>query len=279
MGLRQFTNSLSIIRRNEHTSRPAAVMRHVLWQVRRLGSPWPIRRRISQSVLMDDEPGGVISQVNMLGLYDYNNMNFVQHLLRADSVFIDVGANIGAYTLIASEQAAVRVISLEPNPTAFSRLQRNVSLNHRSNVTILNRAASASPGMLRMTNNGADPTNRVVSGDAGTSATIEVQVDTLDAVCAAYAVQPTLIKIDVEGHEPHVLAGASACLRTVVGCIVENGDRTVVVDIMRAHGLRGPFYYRHKLGRLQREAQPLAEDAIYIGPAFESYAPATNIPV
>lgn len=269
MNIRQFATSLSIIHRSEHANRPAALMRHVFWQFHKLASPWPIRRQLSRSVLMDDEPGGVIGLVNMLGIYDYNNMSFVQRVLSAGAVFVDVGANIGAYTLIASENPEVAVLSLEPNTTAFLKLERNVALNGRANVTAINRAASARPGTLLMTDNGADPTNRVVSTDAK-GRIISVQADTLDAICRARGVWPTLIKIDVEGHELDVLEGAGACLVGVLALIVENGDRPAVVDIMRRHGLRGPFHYRHRLGRLQPQAQLLAEDQIFIGPGFEA---------
>jgi len=273
MSMRQFANSLSIIQRNEHTNRAAALVRHLLWQARKLGSPWPIRRRLSRSVLMDDEPGGVIGLVNMLGLYDFNNMNFVQQVLGQGGVFVDVGANIGAYTLIASENAATTVISLEPNPTAFRKLERNVALNMRRNVIPVNRAASSRAGALCMTNNGADPTNRILAEGDAAARTIMVEVDMLDAICRAHGAMPTLIKIDVEGHEPQVLEGAAECLEASIACIVENGDRRSVIDIMQMRGMRGPFYYRHRLGCLQTNPQPLAEDAVFIGPRFEAVLP------
>jgi FkbM family methyltransferase len=273
LSARQFIASLSIIWRSDHTNRPLAVVRHLLWQAYKLRPHGEIRRRLSRSVLTDDEPGGVISMVNMLGLYDFNNMKFVQTMLEGGGVFVDVGANIGSYTLLASESAAVTVVSLEPNPVAFRKLQRNLTLNARGNVKAINRAAAARPGMLRMTANGSDSTNRVIAADVQAGRTVDVEADSLDAICAALDLSPKVIKIDVEGYEPDVLEGAATCLTGTLACVVENGDRPRVRELMSERAFRGPFYYRHRLGWLSRQPQRLAEDAIYIGRAFEGAFP------
>lgn len=277
MSMRQFANSLSIIHKSEHRNRTGALLRHLYWQVRKLGFPHPVRLRLSHSQIMDNEPGGVISMVNMLGLYDFNNMNFVQRVLTSGALFVDVGANIGAYTLIASEDPSVTVVSLEPNPTAFGKLRTNVALNNRQNVTLVNMAASAQPGTLRMTDNGADPTNHVIDDQALAHGTITVPVDTLDAICQRAGGLPLLIKLDVEGHEPLVLQGATKCIGHVAACIVENGERDSVTNLLWAQGLRGPFYYRHAQGSLRREPQTLAEDAIFVGKDFERLVPSVQI--
>lgn len=272
MSLRQFANSLSIIHRSEHANRPMAYCRHLYWQARKFGFPRPVHLRLSQSQIMDDEPGSVISLVNMLGLYDYNNMHLVKRVMAGGGRFADVGANIGAYTLIASENPAVQVVSLEPNPTAFRKLQTNVALNRRANVTLVNMGASAQPGSLWMTNNGASATNRVLNGETCDGTTILVEVDTLDSICRRTGGPPMMIKMDVEGHEPQVLEGASDCLAGVLACIVENGERDAVTHVMRRHGLRGPLYYRHAAASLGPEPQVLAEDAVFIGSSFERTA-------
>ena len=207
--------------------------------------------------------------VNMLGLYDFNNMNFVQRVLVEGSVFIDVGANIGAYTLLASENPSVQVISLEPVPAAFAKLEQNIALNARRNVTALNLGASRQPGTLRMTAAGASALNRVVDGrDGDAVGTITVSMDTLDEICRRAGLVPSLIKLDVEGHEPEVLAGAAGCLERCHACLVENGDRAEIVAFMRHHGMAGPFYYRLRATVLQRSPQRLPEDPIYIGRGF-----------
>jgi FkbM family methyltransferase len=275
MNISQFVNSLSIIYRSEHTNRSAALLRHIAWQRYKFHSTRRIERRLSQSVLTDDEPGGVIGLVNMLGLYDYNNMNLVRRLLGPGDVFVDVGANVGAYTLVASEQPEALIIALEPNPTAFTKLLRNVSVNQRRNVIALRRAASSAKGVLRMTNRGSDPTNCIVL-DSDRENTIEVEIDTLDAICAQHDAKPTIIKMDVEGHEPDVIEGATRILAATAVCIVENGERGAVTRAMRECGLRGPFYYNHERGCMSNHPQVLAEDAVFIGASFEERLPSIS---
>jgi len=274
MTANHFVSSLRIIQRSEHDDRWFALIRYGYWQIRKLLFPRPVYLQLSQSTITDDEPGGVISLVNMLGLYDYNNMRFVQMVLQRTPVFIDVGANIGAYTLIASEIPAAIVVSLEPVPAAFAKLQRNIVLNRRENVQALNVGASREPGTLTMTCKGASPVNRVVAPGAGSTDTIVVRMDTMDAICQRLTLVPSLIKIDVEGHEPEVLAGASQCLSACQACIVENGDRPSIISLMREHGMIGPLYYRHSTATLQHAPQSLAEDQIYIGRSFAENFPA-----
>lgn len=279
MSVRQFAQSLSIIRRVEDTSRSRALLRHLMWQGRKLLFPRPVARRLSQSVITDDEAGGVISMVNMLGRYDFNNMHLVQAVLsRAPApVFLDVGANIGAYTLIASEVSGAQVVSFEPIPAAFAKLELNVRLNGREGVTMLPVAAGRERGELRMTCNGASPINHVVTGSAEADQTMVVAVETLDAVCARLGLSPTMIKIDVEGHESAVLEGASTCLKTAQACLIENGDRPRIVSIMHGHGWQGPFYYHHRAARLAKMPQGLAEDQVFIGSGFRAANPAVAI--
>ena len=57
-----------------------------------------MRLCLSQSQIADDEAGSVTSMVNMLGLYDYNNMHLVKRVMTGNGRLADVRVNIGAYT-------------------------------------------------------------------------------------------------------------------------------------------------------------------------------------
>ncbi len=282
MSLRQFKNSVRYVMRNQHRSKAVALYRHLYWQVRKLAFPRPVHLRLMNSVVIDDEPGGVVSMVNMLGTYDYNNMSLVKLILAGNGNFLDVGANIGPYSLIASEEAGVHVVALEPNPSAFAKLTRNIAWNKRPNVTTLNLGASDQTTTLRMTNHGSSAMNRIVnpSGDAHLEETdqlIEVPVRRLDQICEELNFIPTLIKIDVEGHEAEVLRGAPKCIATALACIIEDGEREVVIATMRGYGLLGPFYYHHRTSSLKSERQRLAEDSIFVRPDLTARVPALSI--
>ena len=63
------------------------------------------------------------------GLHEVAEMAFVLHVLRPSDKFIDVGANVGSYTVLAAGAVGSRVLAVEPIPTTFGFLRRNVALN------------------------------------------------------------------------------------------------------------------------------------------------------
>ncbi|MHC5077365.1 MAG: FkbM family methyltransferase, partial [Planctomycetota bacterium] len=166
---------------------------------------------LSESLIIAEQPSGVYALVNSMGVYDYNNMNLIKLLLKRKpgSVFFDVGANVGTYSVVASEVHEAKVVSLEPHPATYSELKKNIELNKRKNVLMLNLAASDSNGVLRFTNfgNSDSPLNKIVGPDETTNNVLKVEGKTLDQICEDINVVPNIIKIDVEGQEPKVLDG------------------------------------------------------------------------
>src|SRR5207248_910045 len=61
--------------------------------------------------------------------HEVAEMAFVLHVLRPSDKFIDVGANVGSYTVLAAGAVGSRVFAVEPIPTTFGFLRRNVALN------------------------------------------------------------------------------------------------------------------------------------------------------
>ena len=161
------------------------------------------------------------------GLCEFEEMAFVVHFLRPDDLFVDIGANVGAYTLLAAGVAGAKAIAFEPSPSTFGYLQQNVRLNGiESRVRALNLAAGSKEGVLELTE-GLGTENYVVRSNDRVPKT-QVKVATLDRVIGSD--QPALIKIDVEGFETEALAGAGATLANphLQGMIIErarNGDR------------------------------------------------------
>ena len=136
------------------------------------------------------------------------------HVSAGDSV-IDVGAHYGAYTVALARIVGSRgtVIAIEPSPHAVEVLQRNIELNSLSNVTVIHAAASefAGIGQLKLE---ADPSRTVViapTTDANTAALHPVDLVRVDDVADMRPIR--FLKIDVEGAESSVLAGASSILR------------------------------------------------------------------
>ena len=142
-------------------------------------------------------------------LMDYEESMFVLKELNKNDLFVDAGANVGHFTLLAAGVANVEVIAVEPIKNTFLKLKKNVDLNELSKrVKLFNIGLSDTIGTLHFINN-MNVMNKV-SNNVGENTT-EVEVTTLDILLKDQ--NPTLIKIDVEGFEYFVLKGAKKVLR------------------------------------------------------------------
>ena len=133
---------------------------------------------------------------------DYPEMVVWQRTLMPGDLFIDVGANVGSYSIVAGDRGA-DVIALEPAPDTFALLAENVRLNDYP-VIMIQAAAGVSCGVARFTS-GQDCVNRLaVNGP------VEVEMLTLDSIIQDRVVAG--MKIDVEGFEIDVLRGCEQAL-------------------------------------------------------------------
>jgi FkbM family methyltransferase len=157
-----------------------------------------------------------------MGLADFEAAAFLLHFLREDDVFCDVGANLGAYTLLASGLRKARTVAVEPIRATFEALQRNVGLNNIGGlVSARNVAVGASKSRLMFTAD-LDAMNRVaLDEDKHERRLVEVDVLPLDDILER--TMPLLLKVDVEGFEPQVLAGATQTLASA-------GLRAIIIE-------------------------------------------------
>lgn len=145
------------------------------------------------------------------GLHEFWDMSFCLHILRKGDLFIDVGANIGSYTILASKVVGAKSISIEPIPKTFRHLQQNVNINEiNSLVDCLCCAIGKENGSVKISSD-KDTMNKVIYGEyLGES--LEVPVKALDDLLNS--LNPTVIKIDVEGFEEEVIQGALSILES-----------------------------------------------------------------
>ncbi|MEO6651993.1 MAG: FkbM family methyltransferase [Ilumatobacteraceae bacterium] len=147
---------------------------------------------------------------------------FLHNYVAPDSVVIDVGANIGVTTLIMSQVVpSGSVVAIEAGRRNFTLLEENLKANGCSNVTAVFAAASRSAGTLEFAESTAY--GGVVEGLREVGTGYSVPAITIDDLVADHGLERVdLLKVDVEGHEPDVLAGAEAT--------IERFDPTVVLE-------------------------------------------------
>jgi FkbM family methyltransferase len=149
--------------------------------------------------------------------YESEQIEYLMQALRRDDICFDVGANLGYYTvLMAKAVPQGRVYAFEPDPFSRALLRLNVHLNRLENVVVNSVALGERPGtssFFRCTdsafNSFRDTARRAVSS------VIEVSVTTVDDFVTANALSRVdFVKVDVEGAECLVLAGAKTLLQS-----------------------------------------------------------------
>jgi len=178
------------------------------------------------------------------GLHEFEDMSFVLHLLRKDEVMLDIGANIGSYTILAGAVIGAKIFSFEPIPDTFRCLIDNVNINGiYEKVKCYNIGLADKNGILKFTSN-LGTNNHVVFNTSSIKNIdiIDVPVRKLDTIVSGC--DPLLIKIDVEGFELQVLKGADEILKSksLLAVIIETFGKNNLDKQMSKYGFK-PFTY------------------------------------
>lgn len=183
------------------------------------------------------------------GLMEFEEMLFLLHYLKSEDDFFDIGANVGSYTVLASSVKGCSAHAFEPVPETFHRLIDQVKLNRvETLVDLRNCGVGASTSELEFTTS-HNCTNRV-NTDPNNTNVVKIPVIALDD--EFIPTRNTLVKIDVEGFEMHVLDGGSNFFlnpNVSVLIIETNGSGLIygssdsdIDETLRKHGFRSVRY-------------------------------------
>ncbi|WP_170061735.1 FkbM family methyltransferase [Nonlabens arenilitoris] len=151
------------------------------------------------------------------GLYEFRESLFLLHFLRSEDCFLDVGANMGHFSILTSGSIRNRSICVEPLKSTFNRLKEQVSLNKLDTlVQAHNFGVSSEAGNLFLSND-QGVMNKIVDECHPHASAIDVK--TIDQLVNTTTI--TAVKIDVEGYELQALKGAvktlnNAALKVII---------------------------------------------------------------
>jgi FkbM family methyltransferase len=155
------------------------------------------------------------------GVFEIDVVQALQGLVRPNTWFFDIGANIGLMSapILRSEPTA-KVLAFEPSPNVLPWLQRSISTSRdQARWTLIPKAVGARTGIAKFAL--SSPLNNFYDGLRNTARVetigeIDVQMTTIDAEWIRLA-RPhvSVIKIDIEGGELDALAGALDCIHTM----------------------------------------------------------------
>ncbi|MEY2472570.1 MAG: hypothetical protein QOK28_1899 [Actinomycetota bacterium] len=208
-----------------------AAARVLLWQFWERVVRRPLKIEYCGLLLVCHPHENASSAVLYARLPEYEEMSFVLRFLRRGDTFVDVGANVGTYTLLAASVEGTRVIAYEPTTSAFSRLRENITVNNLGpRVTARQAAVGATSGEASVTTD-LGTMNRITEDGSGE----RVPLVALDTDASVGRV--TLLKIDVEGAEVEVLRGAEQLIeRDSPALIIEANSPGALSDWLTTRG-------------------------------------------
>lgn len=213
-------------------------------------------------------------QLYFFGEYDERHeIRLLQLLLWPGDCFWDVGANIGVYTLTAAGLVGPtgRVVAFEPAAHAWQALNDNVALNpgrairlvplalsdHSGQATLHRRAAYADGGASLIPRQGYHQETETV-------ATLPLD----DFLAQSGEPSPSFLKIDVEGHEASVLAGAHRLLagpRPPI-ILIEMNDPAGISEQLQQAGYQGAYLHRRRWQCTDTPSRALSRNMLWFRP-------------
>jgi FkbM family methyltransferase len=144
---------------------------------------------------------------------------------KQSKLFLDIGANIGYYSILLSDINELNIISVEPDESNRKILEKNISLNNIKNITVISDGISSNSGFVTFYIDQNTGRTSSIHAEAWHPAAVniieaKIKIITLNELIEKYG-SPDLIKCDVEGHELEVLKGADKALTSKTTWFIE----------------------------------------------------------
>lgn len=187
----------------------------------------PSARRVNGALVHLNPDDPVVSGALTLGVYENEEIAFFERVVEPEMIFVDVGANVGLYTALGLNRMCYpsKIICVEPDPISASFLKQTIRSNQKGNqspeVSFYQVALSDKPGEVLLYKNPENKGDNRIYSDPLCTDVIEVPSDTLDNLLERENIEEiNLIKIDVQGAEAKVVAGATGVLRKSTDCVM-----------------------------------------------------------
>lgn len=155
-----------------------------------------------------------IQRLVFIGAYERWETSIFRKSLKTNMCVIDVGANIGYFTLLAARLVGQngKVIAIEPDPEAFAKLKKTVEINKITQIVLINGGLGRNVDSMFLPKAGRGNNSPSLLDRSHDSGCI-INIYKLDDIVKKYGIfKCDLLKVDVEGYEPEVFAGGALSL-------------------------------------------------------------------
>ena len=188
------------------------------WEDMKSGKKSYVIHRLSAKSKIKLYPNSYLSYLILKGDFENNELNLIRKFIQPSDVFLDIGANIGLFSILAEEKKC-STWAIEPTPDTYQRLRENLALNKLKSAQIFNYALSDKNGeaILNISENGMDAWNNISEMEQSEIGfkKVTIKTVTLDYFITEQKIpteKPVFIKMDVEGWELNVLKGGEKYL-------------------------------------------------------------------
>jgi len=147
--------------------------------------------------------------------YEEYETSVVKKFIKKGDVVLDVGANIGYYTLIFAKLVGDKgkVFAFEPDPDNFNLLKKNVAINGYKNVILIPKAVSSKSERVRLNIDNENKSGHSIIQTDRNQEYIEIDSICLDDYFVDYDGKVNFVKMDIEGFEGEAIRGMTSILR------------------------------------------------------------------
>ena len=166
-----------------------------------------------QKLFLDKEDSLMLSIKNKE--HELTEIKYIKQIIKNGDTVLDLGANIGVYTLIFAKLVGKsgHVFAFEPDPSNFEILSKNIKENKHENVTLVQKAVSEKNDKIKLYVSKRNHASHRIFDSEEKRNSIEIDVITLDTYFKNFKKPINFIKIDVEGVEGATLLGASNIIK------------------------------------------------------------------
>jgi FkbM family methyltransferase len=185
------------------------------WRLMRMANRFLVVRLAPDVFMRIAGTSNVEMEIARKGVFEGETVELFLKVLAPGMTVLDVGANVGQYTLLAAGRVGPsgQVHAFEPTPRVAAKLRASVRLNGFGNVTVSETAVSDRCGEATLYFVEDDGENNILAPEPGYSASVTVPTITLDEYLASNGINHVdVIKMDIEGAEPSALRGAPRLL-------------------------------------------------------------------
>ncbi len=175
------------------------------------GKQNPVVFRADNDIVIEVPRGNIMAIFKEIFMEDLYDIRFLKHHLKSDPVIVDIGANVGFFSLfMAAQMPGSKILAFEPLPANFGHLQRHFQLNADKGLICQNKAIAGTKGTVELYFNPDAGFTALASVhtafDGSNTGRVEVEAVTLPDIFSQFGIGTLdLLKLDCEGAEYDIL--------------------------------------------------------------------------